>query len=75
MKQVVLVGLVLVGLLLTVTWALQRRLIYLPSEGPVPEAHDVIDGAREVTLGTSDGLALGAWFVPPRASGNDIAVW
>jgi len=58
----------LVGVVLAVTWAFQRSLIYYPSRGPVPRADEVIDGARGVTLETSDGLRLGAWFVPARAS-------
>jgi uncharacterized protein len=45
-------------------WALQRHLIYSPDPAPVPPAADVIAGARDVTLHTSDGLELGAWFVP-----------
>lgn len=40
----------------------------------MPQAHEVIDGARDVTLETSDGLRLGAWFVPARASPNGITV-
>ena len=64
----------LAGVLLLVMWAFQRSLIYYPSRGPVPRAHEVIDGARDVTLETSDGLQLGAWFVPARISGNGITV-
>jgi uncharacterized protein len=30
----------------------------------------VIDGARDVTLRTSDGLALGAWFVPASSASD-----
>ena len=45
-------------------WALQRQLIYFPDTTPVPPASQVIDGARDVTLSTADGLELGAWFVP-----------
>ena len=45
-------------------WAAQRHLIYFPDSTPVPPAGDVIAGARDVTLHTSDGLELGAWFVP-----------
>jgi pimeloyl-ACP methyl ester carboxylesterase len=45
-------------------WALQRQLIYFPDSTPVPPAGDVVAGARDVTLHTSDGLELGAWFVP-----------
>jgi uncharacterized protein len=72
--RIVLVVVVFVGVWVAVIWALQRRLIYYPSPGPVPEAHTVIDGASEVTLQTSDGLALGAWFVPPGAPDNDMTV-
>ena len=55
-----LVCAVLVGLL----WAFQRRLIYLPDDGPVPAAADVLPGGRDVELVTGDGLRLGAWFAP-----------
>jgi fermentation-respiration switch protein FrsA (DUF1100 family) len=51
---------VLVGLL----WTFQRRLVYLPDAGPVPAAADAVPGARDVELHTTDGLTLGAWFVP-----------
>lgn len=63
------VGVVLVlGMVVAVVvgsaWALQRRLIYFPDERSLPPAHEVIDGARDVTLTTADGLELTAWFVP-----------
>ena len=56
--------LLLGGTVIVMLWALQRQLIYFPDPTPVPPAADVIDGAREVTLHTTDGLELGAWFVP-----------
>ncbi len=68
------VGLV-IGVAIGVLAGLQRRLIYFPNASPVPPAGSVIDGARDVTLHTSDGLDLGAWFVP--SGGNaplDLAV-
>jgi len=58
-----------VALLLTLVWVFQRRLIYLPSTTPVPSAGTVIPGARDVELHTSDGLTLGAWFVPSEEPG------
>jgi fermentation-respiration switch protein FrsA (DUF1100 family) len=58
----------LVGALVALLWGFQRRLIYLPSMGRVPSADEVIDGARDVTLPTSDGLRLGAWFIPAESS-------
>ena len=57
---VVVLFAVVVGLL----WAFQRRLVYLPDDGPVPAAADAVPGGRDVVLTTADGLALGAWFVP-----------
>ena len=59
-----LVVLLIVGTVVAMAWALQRQLIYFPDPTPVPPAADVIDGARDVTLHTADGLELGAWFVP-----------
>jgi pimeloyl-ACP methyl ester carboxylesterase len=68
---VVFLGGSVVGLLA----ALQRHLIYLPDAAPVPSAGDVVDGGRDVTLRTSDGLALEAWFVPSKgASDTRMAV-
>lgn len=52
-------------------WAAQRRMIYFPDRGPVPAAGTV--GARDVVLGTSDGLRLGAWLVEPPAGAGDVA--
>jgi fermentation-respiration switch protein FrsA (DUF1100 family) len=57
---VVLVAVVL----LVLAWALQRRLIYLPSRGPVPAAARVLPGSAEVSFPTEDGLRLRGWFLP-----------
>ena len=54
--------------------ALQRRLTYFPSAGPVPSATWVLDGGRDVTLQTADGLELGAWHVPARAGRVTVLV-
>jgi uncharacterized protein len=54
-----------VGLL----WAFQRRLIYLPSPGPVPPAATVLPGAEDVAFTTADGLRLRGWFVPGATAG------
>jgi uncharacterized protein len=45
-------------------WALQRRLIYLPDTAPVAAAETWLPGGRDVVLTTSDGLELGAWWLP-----------
>lgn len=72
--MVLIVLVAVIGVLFIAIWGLQRRLIYLPAPGPVPPAHEQIEGARNVTLETSDGLKLGAWFVAPRSSRTGIAV-
>jgi uncharacterized protein len=59
-RVVALALVVLAVLMLFLVWVFQRRLIYLPSSGPVPKAAEVIPGARDVTLQTSDGLQLDA---------------
>jgi alpha-beta hydrolase superfamily lysophospholipase len=56
------------------SWAFQRRLIYLPSTGAVPSAATMLAGARDVQLTTSDGLRLGAWYVPARGAAGIFTV-
>ncbi|HEY7594230.1 MAG TPA: alpha/beta hydrolase [Actinophytocola sp.] len=70
--QVLAVVVVLVLVVLTLAYVFQRRLVYLPSSGPVPAAATVLPGARDVRLTTDDGLALGAWYLP--ATGRDLGV-
>ena len=68
MVRSALVGLGIVVLVLTLItgllWVFQRSLIYLPDPGPVSSASTVLPGGRDVVLTTSDGLDLGAWFLP-----------
>jgi uncharacterized protein len=56
------------------SWALQRRIIYFPDPSTPPSAAEVFPGGRDVTLTTSDGLALTAWFAPPTAADRQQAV-
>jgi fermentation-respiration switch protein FrsA (DUF1100 family) len=62
--RVVLVVVLVVVLLLAVAWLVQRRLIYFPDRVAPPPAANVLSGAQDVTLHTTDGLRLGAWLVP-----------
>lgn len=68
MRRRLLIGLVVVGTIVTVVFggafAFQRKLIYLPSGGHPPSAADVLPGGRDVTLTTDDGLRLRAWYFP-----------
>lgn len=65
---------VLVGVLLGLLWTFQRHLIYFPDASPPPPAASVLAGARDITLHTADGLALGAWFIPPIDGQRGLAV-
>lgn len=61
-------------LVLTLGWAFQRRLIYLPATAEVAAASTALRGARDVQLRTSDGLVLGAWFLPATEGGLGVTV-
>ena len=61
---IVLVVVAVLAASLGLLWAFQRRLIYLPSPGPVPPAASVLPGAEDVSFETADGLRLQGWFVP-----------
>jgi len=71
---VILVVVAVAGVVMGGAWALQRRLIYFPDARALPPAATVLDGAREVTLHTADGLGLTAWFVPPSGPDTGVAV-
>src|SRR6476661_10148956 len=57
----------LLGVITGLLWGFQRKLIYLPDAGPAGSADDVVPGAEDVVLRTTDGLELAAWYVPGRA--------
>lgn len=76
MRRVLLVVVVLMGVLGAIVggmYVAQRGLIYHPSSGPLPSASDVLPGGQDVTLHTSDGLALAAWFFPASGQGDGSA--
>jgi uncharacterized protein len=76
-RRVVLFASVVVAMVLFVvlfSWVFQRRLIYLPYTGAVPSAATMLAGARDVQLTTSDGLRLGAWYVPARRPAGTFTV-
>jgi pimeloyl-ACP methyl ester carboxylesterase len=74
MRSVLLAAVLVVALPLALVWGFQRRLIYLPSPGPVSPAAHVLPGARAVSLETTDGLELGAWFLSGADRRGNIAV-
>lgn len=75
--RVVAVGAVVVAIVAVVfggAFAFQRKLIYLPSGGPLPGAADVLEGGRDVTLVTADGLRLAAWHFPVDSARATVLV-
>ncbi|WP_037176034.1 alpha/beta hydrolase [Rhodococcus sp. UNC363MFTsu5.1] len=69
-----LVAVAVVAALLVALWLGQRRLIYLPDGAAPGPAEQVTDRAEDVWLTTSDGLRLGAWYVPPTAADRGVTV-
>jgi fermentation-respiration switch protein FrsA (DUF1100 family) len=74
MMRAVAVVLAVILVLLGLLWVFQRRLVYFPDTGAVPEAGSVLPGARDVRLRTSDGLELGAWHVPAKEPALGVTV-
>jgi len=69
-RPVVVVGFVLLfvavlALVVFGLWWFQRHLIYFPGGG-VPPVEDLLPGWSEVTLTTTDGLELEAWYAEPQ---------
>jgi pimeloyl-ACP methyl ester carboxylesterase len=67
-------ALVLYVAVTVLAWIFQRKLIYFPDQAAPPSAAEVIPGARDVTLRTTDGLELGAWLVPPSPPDRSMTV-
>ena len=70
----VILGLVVAyGVVVALAWAFQDRLVWFPGpRGADPSAAGL--EFREVVLETSDGLALGAWFVPGPVGAGAVLV-
>jgi fermentation-respiration switch protein FrsA (DUF1100 family) len=60
--------------LLALLWAAQRRLIFLPGGDPGSATATAGATAREVRLGTEDGLELRAWLVGPTGADRRVHV-
>ncbi len=71
---VVVLSALVVSSVVGLLWAFQRRLVYLPDDGPVPAAADAVPGGRDVALTTADGLTLGAWSVPAPSADAPVVL-
>jgi fermentation-respiration switch protein FrsA (DUF1100 family) len=64
MIRALVIPIVLIGVVLLLFWAGQRRMIYYPF-GDVPSPGQVgLLRAQQVTFTTDDGVRLNGWFVP-----------
>ncbi|MFX0537876.1 alpha/beta hydrolase [Ornithinimicrobium sp. Y1847] len=54
-----------VGVVVTLIWSLQRQLMYFPARSDPGSVANIATGGRDLTLRTADGLELGAWLLPP----------
>ncbi|MFO7695305.1 MAG: alpha/beta hydrolase [Vicinamibacterales bacterium] len=57
--------LIALAILLLLLWAGQRSLMYLPIGTATPPSDAGLPEAEELSVKTSDGLSLGAWFLRP----------
>src|SRR5674476_1405752 len=64
MMPLIVVGGVVIALAAAV-WLGQRSLMYPADRSAVPPAGELLPGAVDVTLTTSDDVALGAWYLEP----------
>jgi fermentation-respiration switch protein FrsA (DUF1100 family) len=74
----VLIGLLVVGIIVVVVFgaafAFQRKLIYLPSGGPLPSAAEMLPGGLDVVIDTADGVRLTAWYFPVENARSAVLV-
>src|SRR5713226_3764953 len=61
-------------LLVTLLWAVQRRLIYFPRPDELAPAATALPGAEVVTFQTEDGLRLGGWFSPAAGAESSATI-
>lgn len=62
------------GLVVAGAWLGQDSLVHHPDRSSPGPAAAVLDGGVDVTLVTTDGLQLAAWFVPPAPAAHDREV-
>lgn len=74
----VVIGIIaaIIAIVLVIVWSIQRSMIYYPDTSELPAADEVLEGGEDITLQTSDGLELSAWFAPATAQADerDMAV-
>jgi fermentation-respiration switch protein FrsA (DUF1100 family) len=62
-------------LIATLLYLLQRRILYRPNHRPPDLAGAGHPGVRPITVTTSDGLALLAWYLPPARDNGRVVLY
>src|SRR5260221_12617174 len=72
LKWILVLAVLCYGGLLTLMYVFQRSLMYFPDPTRTSPAGAGLPHAEEITLTSSDGVTLVAWYVPPRGSKPDV---
>lgn len=60
--------------ILTLTYLMQRTLIYITSPLKPSLSQSAIEGVREIAIETEDGLTLAAWYKPPASKNHPVVL-
>ncbi|HEX3993562.1 MAG TPA: alpha/beta hydrolase [Acetobacteraceae bacterium] len=63
------------GLIATLLYLFQRRILYHPNRTPPDLAAAGLPQVRQITVPTPDGLALVAWYLPPAQSHGRVVLY
>ena len=66
---------VLYGVIVTVLFLSQRRMLFRPDRTPPDLARAGVPELRQITITTADGLSLLAWYLPPVPEGNHVVLY
>lgn len=72
--MLVIVTLVATGLM-GLLWSQQRRLVYFPSPGPLPNAATALPNGKDVAFWADDGIRLAGWYFPGDGEGPAVLVF
>ncbi len=65
----------LYGLIITVIFLMQRRILFLPDSTAPDLARAGVAGVRAITVTTTDGLSLLAWYMPPVRPDGPVVLY
>jgi uncharacterized protein len=77
LRTALIAGVVLYASAVTALWAFQRDLMYFPDSAPrvAPSSYAMLEGVKEVSFTTADGLTLAAWYAPAPANRPTVVMF